>query len=743
MLSRPSETPVAFEGRKPPLPPGGSRTPAILQMEAAECGAACLAIMLGYYGRHVPLAQLRRECGVSRDGSKASNIVAAAKVHGLEAKGFKKNISGLAGLRYPYIVFWNFNHFVVVEGFRKGKVYLNDPASGRRTVTFKEFEEAFTGIVLAMEPGRDFQRGGKKPSVTAGLRQRLRGSVGVLSMCMFAALLMVFPGVVYPVLVQLFVDKVLIQEYAGWSRPIILGLLLTVLFRSTLIWVQAGMLRRLQQRLSTALTSGFVWHLLHLPASYYAQRYAGELSGRVELNDSVADVLSGRLATTVIDGFMVVLYLFIMVQFDRVLAGIGVLCAAVNFLVLRLVGTMRVDGNNRLAHLSGKTSGVAIAGLQAIRTIKASALESDFFEKWAGHFTRLMNTRQEIDLLNQNLGLLPVFLSGVMTILVLGVGAFRVMDGALTIGQLVGFQALMTSFLLPVNSLVSLGSVIQLLETDLSRRDDVQQNPVRRPARTIADTADRWPGSYRLTGHVELRNVTFGYNPLGQPLIEDLSIVVQPGQRVAFVGASGSGKSTITKLIAGLYEPASGEILFDHYPRASVPREVLTNSLAMVEQDFSLFEGTVSDNITLWDNSIPAEWITTACQDARVHDVVTAMPGSYASPLLEGAANLSGGQRQRLELARALSLNPSILILDEATSALDAETEYLIDQNLRGRGCTCLIAAHRLSTVRDCDEIIVLERGRVVERGRHETLIRAQGAYAQLLGQEGRAEAAL
>jgi ATP-binding cassette, subfamily C, bacterial len=725
------------------LPPGRVRTPALLQMEATECGAASLAIMLGYYGRYIPLAQLRRECGVSRDGSTASNIITAAKAHRLQAKGFKKDIPGLGSLRYPYIVFWNFNHFLVVEGFRKGRVYLNDPASGRRTVLVEEFDESYTGVVLAMEPGPEFQRGGRKLSVAFSLWERLRGSVGALMMCMLAALLMVFPGVAYPALLQVFIDKVLIQAYSGWARPIIIGILLTALFRGVLIRIESAMLRRFQQRLATVHSSGFVWHLLHLPSSYYAQRYAGELSGRIELNDSVADVLSGRLATTIIDGFMMVFYLSVMLQFDRVLTAIGVIFAALNFVVLRWVGTMRVDGNNQLAHLGGKGCAVAISGLQSIRTIKASALESDFFEKWAGHFARLMNTRQHIDLLNQNLGLLPVFLSGVMTILILGVGAFRVMNGALTIGQLVGFQALMTSFLLPVNSLVSLGSVIQLLETDLSRLDDVLRNPAEAEPPPLAQATDSWPGGYRLTGRVELRNVSFGYNPLGAPLIEDLSVTVEPGERVAFVGASGSGKSTVTKLIAGLYEPSTGEILFDDYPRAIVPREVLSNSLAVVEQDFSLFEGTVTENITLWDGSIPPETVTRACRDALIHDAISAMPGSYGSRLIEGAANLSGGQRQRLELARALALNPSILILDEATSALDAETERLIDQNLHRRGCTCLIAAHRLSTIRECDEIIVLDCGRVVERGRHGDLIRAQGAYARLLEAEGKMEVAL
>ena len=734
--------PVASEDHKAGLRAGRVRTPAILQMEAAECGAASLAIILAHYGRIVPLAQLRRECGVSRDGSKASNVLAAAKAHGLEAKGFRKDIPGLGAVQYPFVVFWNFNHFLVVEGYRKGKVYVNDPAAGRRAVSFEEFEESYTGIVLVMRPGSEFQRGGKKPGVLAGLLPRFSGSVGALLMCAFAALLLVIPGIAYPALLQAFIDNVLIQSYTNWARPIVLGILLTAIFRGVLVRIQSAMLRRLQQRLATVFASGFVWHLLHLPAAYYAQRYAGELSGRIELNDSVADVLSGRLASTIIDAFMMVFYVFVMLQFDGVLTGIGVTFAAFNFVALRWIGARRVDGNNQVAHLSGKACGVAISGLQTIRTIKASALESDFYEKWAGHFARLMNSRQDIDLLNQILGLLPTILSGLMTILILGAGGLRVMSGVLTIGQLVGFQALMVSFLLPVNNLVSLGSVLQLLETDLARLDDVLGNPREPEPPSLAEAGESW-GVGRLSGRVELRNVSFGYNPLGAPLIEDLSASIEPGARVAFVGASGSGKSTIVKLIAGLYEPRSGEILFDGYPRRAVPREILTNSLAMVEQDFCLFEGTVSENLTLWDSTLPAESVTEACRDALVHQVIAAMPGGYGGHLLEGAANLSGGQRQRLELARSLASDPSILILDEATSALDAETERRIDQNLRRRGCTCLIAAHRLSTIRDCDEIIVLDRGRIVERGRHDDLIRAQGEYARLLEAEGRLDEAL
>lgn len=725
------------------LPKGRVRTPTVLQMEAVECGAAALAIVLHYYGRLVPLAELRRDCGVSRDGSKASNIVIAARAYGLQAKGFKKEIADLKDLQYPYIVFWNFNHFLVVEGFRKNMVYLNDPASGPRQVTLEEFDEAYTGVVLAMEPGPEFQRGGKKASMLIALADRLKGSLGAVAACALAAFLMVIPGLVAPTLIAVFIDQVLVQQFQDWARPIVIGMILTALLRGFLTALQAGMLRRLSIKLSVVMSSRFVWHLLKLPASYYAQRYSGEISDRISLNDKVAEVLSGRLATTVIDVLMMIFYLAIMIQFDAVLTAIGVAFALANFILLRWIARKRLDNNYRLAHYAGKTAGVAVSGLQSIRTIKAGALESDFFERWAGHFAKTTNARQELGLANQYLSVLPPFLSAFMTMLILITGGLRVMNGLLTIGQLVAFQSLMVSFLRPVNNLVALGAVMQELEGDLSRLDDVLQNPpdvnvfekkeTRQGGPNLAETP------FRLNGHLELRDVCFGYSRLTPPLIENLSLTVRPGQRVAFVGASGSGKSTLAKIIAGLYEPTSGKILFDGMPRSALPREVMTNSLAMVEQDILMFGGSVKDNLTLWDSSAPEAGIVSACQDAMVHDVISALPDGYRGQLLEGAANMSGGQRQRLEIARALVNDPSILIMDEATSALDAETEKLIDQNIRRRGSTCLIVAHRLSTIRDCDEIIVLRYGKVVQRGRHDELIRQEGEYARLLSQEGMA----
>nr|WP_277881304.1 NHLP family bacteriocin export ABC transporter peptidase/permease/ATPase subunit [Leptolyngbya sp. FACHB-17] len=713
------------------------KTPTVLQMEAVECGAAALGIILAYYGRIVPLAELRRECSVSRDGSKASNVLKAARNYGMSAKGFKKSIEAVRELTPPYIVFWNFNHFLVVEGIQEQRVYLNDPATGPRTVSLQEFDESFTGVALVIRPTDEFKRGGRKPSLMLALVDRLSSSTGALLYCVIAGFFLVLPRLAIPVFSQVFVDNVLIEGRYEWLRPLILGMLITGLLQALLTLLQLRYLRKLRVKLSVKLSSEFLWHILRLPVSFYAQRFAGEISNRVRLNDNVSDVLSGRLASTVIEVVMLIFYLGVMIQYDLVLTSIGVFFAIVNVSALQWISRRRIDTNMRLVQEHGKVAGASIAGLQSMETLKASGLESEFFSRWAGYYAKAINAQQELDTVGQVLEALPSLLSSLTTMLLLVVGGFRVMDGNLSIGMLIAFQSLMGSFQGPVNSLVSFGSSLQELEGSLNRLDDVLQNetdpqvePRQQPV--VFQTP-------KLQGHVELKNITYGYSRASDALIENFNLSVKPGQRVALVGGSGSGKSTIAKLITGLYEPWSGEVLFDGKPRSQIPRSVLTHSVAMVEQEIFLFAGTVRDNLTLWDATVPDSYLIHACRDAAIHDTVLSIPGGYDALLLEGAVNLSGGQRQRLELARSLVYNPSVLVMDEATSALDTETEKIIDQNLRRRGCTCVIVAHRLSTIRDCDEIIVLERGRVVQRGTHEQLRDRDGVYARLIKTEGEA----
>lgn len=698
-------------------------------MEMVECGAACLGIILAHFGRIVPLAELRRACGVSRDGSKASSLVQAARAYGLDAKAFKKDFEELRGLDYPYVVFWNFNHYVVVEGVRKDRVFINDPATGPRTVTPAEFAEAFTGVVLSMTPTETFEKGGHRPSVARGLWLRLRSSLGTFALCGVTALLLVLPGLAVPAFLQVFVDQVLVQRLDDWVRPIVVGVLMAALLRGALTAIQQRLLRRLQLKLAVTMASRFVWHLLRLPADFYAQRYSGEIASRIAINDRVADQLSGPLASTVVDLLMIVFYGLAMWQFDRVLTVIAVGLAAMNFLILRWMSRKREDANRRVAQEFGKFAGVAVSGLQTIRTMKASALESEFFSRVAGHYAKAVNSQQTMITASLNLSLLPRLVSAVMSLLILVIGGVRVIDGALTLGMLVAFQSLVASFLGPVHNLLALETTLQDLHADINRLDDVLANPhVEPPAQTFKEG-----DAVRLRGSIELRDLKFGYNPHAAPLIENFSLKLEPGQRVALVGGSGSGKSTIAKLVAGLYEPAAGDVLFDGQSRRAIPAAVMANSLAMVDQDIVLFAGSVRDNLTLWDPTVPDDQMIRACQDASIHDDLVALPDGYDSTLTEGAANLSGGQRQRLEIARALTIDPAVLILDEATSALDPETEQRIDEHLRRRGCSCLIVAHRLSTIRDADEIIVLEQGKIVQRGTHAAMIAAGGPYSELV----------
>ncbi|MFQ4142481.1 NHLP family bacteriocin export ABC transporter peptidase/permease/ATPase subunit [Chlorogloeopsis sp. ULAP02] len=732
------------------------RTPTILQMEAVECGAASLGIILSYYGRIVPLAKLREECGVSRDGSKAFNILKVAKNYGLDAKGLKVPFENLINVPPPYIVFWNFNHFLVLEGFGKKRVDLNDPATGRRSVSLEEFDRAYTGVILAMEPGADFQKGGKKSNIISALLARLQNSWGTILFCLFAGLLLTIPRLAVPEFSQIFVDEILVQERQEWLRPLLLGMILTAVLRALLAKVRLIYLRRLMVKLSVTMSGKFLWHILRLPVGFYAQRYAGEISSRVPINDIVADILSGRLATTVIDAVMMVFYLLIMIQYNLMLSAIAVGFAAINILALQFISQTRIDTNLRLAQEQGKVYGVTVSGIQTIETIKASGLESDLFSRFAGYYAKALNVQQQLGLQTQILTTLPIILTSLTTASILVVGGLEVMNANLSIGMLVAYQSLTLSFLEPINSLVNFGSTMQELKADLNRLDDVLQNPVNTEAQKKEDTERGGHGdtgnifgdfsaslrlvvsasssySPKLEGYIELRNVTFGYSRLEPPLIENLSLSIQPGQRVALVGKSGSGKSTITKLICGLYEPWDGEIYFDGIPCKQIPRSVLANSLAMVEQDIFLFAGTVQDNITLWDSTVPNADFIQACQDAAIEDLILSMPRRYDAELIEGGMNISGGQRQRLEIARALVKNPTVLVLDEATSALDPETELTIDQNLRRRGCACIIIAHRLSTIRDSHEIIVLEAGKVVQRGTHKQLWQQNGIYTRLM----------
>ena len=710
------------------------KTPTLLQMEAVECGAAALGIVLGFHGCYLPLEELRSECGVSRNGSKASNMLKAARRFGMEAKGFRKEPADLRKLSPPFVVFWNFNHFLVVEGFIKNKVYLNDPASGPRIVSEIEFDEAFTGVVLTFEPTNEFRKRGGKPNLVKLIAGRLASSGLGLLFIVLLGLALVLPGLVTPIFTKIFVDNILLEGLESWVRPLLLTMTVTAVIVGVLTWMQHYFLLRMETSLAIASAGRFFWHVLHLPIDFFTQRSTGDIASRVGLNDTVASLLSGALATTFLNIILALFYVVLMLFYDIELTLIGVLMASLNIVILRYVARKRTDDNRRAITEQGKLMGTTMNGLSIIETLKATGAESDFFARWAGYHAKVMNAQQELARSSMMLAIIPVFLSTLNIALIIGIGGQRVMDGALTIGMLVAFQSLMTSFTKPVNQLVDLAAEMQALEGTINRLDDVLRNP----CDSIVEQYDAHePGpsdhSPKLAGYLELKNITFGYSRLEAPLLTDFSLALEPGMRVALVGTSGSGKSTIAKLVMGLYRPWSGEILFDGVPRDRLPPDKLKGSFAMVDQDIVVLEGSLRDNLTLWDKTISDADMIQAAKDAEIHDVINARPKGYEGPMQENGGNMSGGQLQRMEIARALAINPTLLVLDEATSALDPVTEQKVDSNIRRRGCTCLIVAHRLSTIRDCDEIIVLDQGKVVERGTHEHLYALNGVYADLI----------
>ena len=710
------------------------KTPTVLQMEAVECGAAALGTILAYYGRFVPLEELRIACGVSRDGSKASNIVRAARKYGLKATGFKAELWQLVKFQLPVIIHWRFSHFLVLEGFNKDKVYLNDPAGGPRTVTRQEFDDNFTGVVMEFAPTTEFVKGGKQFNTLAALVQRLSSSKTALLFVTLVGLSLVLPGLVLPSFIRAFVDYYLVRDLDSWIFPILLGMAVAAALRGVLTWLREHYLLRLETKLAISMSGKFFWHVLRLPVEFYTQRYAGEIGNRVAINEQVAYLISGRLASTVLDLTTIVFFSILMFLYDPLLTVIGITFAFGNLAALRYVARKRVDTNQRLAIAKGKLAGMMAGGLQHIESIKAAGRESDFFARLAGQNAEVVRDEEHMDNYSSGLGVVPPLLMALTTASILTIGGLRVMDGQITIGMLVAFQSLMISFLEPVNKLVDLGAVIQEVEGGLKRLDDVLKAPVEESLlaeEVLQDVSKRMP---KLSGRLELRNVTFGYSRLEPPLIQNFNLSLEPGKRVALVGGSGSGKSTVAKLVSGLYEPWSGEILFDGKTRTQLPRTTLTNSMGVVDQDIFLFEGTVRDNLTLWEPTVPETRVVKAAHDACIHDEIASRVGGYGSLIAENGSNYSGGQRQRLEIARALTSDPVLLVLDEATSALDPLTEKLIDTRLRRRGCTCLIIAHRLSTIRDCDEIIVLEKGQIVQRGTHQEMLQQPDSpYARLI----------
>ena len=719
------------------------RTPIIPQLEAAECGAASLGIILAHFGKWVPLEELREVCGVSRDGSNAAGIVRAGERYGLRIRGWRKEVEQLEELEMPAILFWEFNHFLVLEGISDDRCYLNDPANGRRTVSRDTLDEAFTGIVLTAEQTPSFQAGGEPPSLWRMLWPWLREARRALIAVMLAGLLLAVPALALPILLGFFIDNVLVGAENPWGDGwIVAAMLLAGVSIYLLTWMQQLMLRKIAIRLAITHAQRLLWRLFRLPTQYFAHRFAGDLASRLSLVDQIAAGAAQRLVGAAVELIVSALLFVLLVVYDPLIGVIVLAIALGNVLVTRVLSRRRLDQNRQLRREQALLFGIETAGLRQIDSLRATAAENDFFARWSGYQARELSARQrfvELGYVNAAMPRLFLILSG-MT--VLGLGGWRVIEGDLTIGELFAIYILAANFLAPIGRFVQLADAFQLLEADLQRVADVL-GAEEDASLTAAEASQRdaqsgavasLNGRLRLAGRLELRGVSFGYRRDADPLIDGLSLTIEPGQRIAIVGPTGSGKSTLLRVVSGDYSPWSGEILFDGVPARNIPRSVLTASLATVDQRIVLFDGSVRDNLTMWNGSVAQADVVAAARDAIIHEEIVGRRGGYDAHIEEGGRNFSGGQRQRLEIARALVNRPSLLFLDEATSTLDAATEQLIDDALRRRGCSCLIVAHRLSTIRDCDQIIVLDRGREVQRGVHEELIAdPDGIYAQLV----------
>ena len=718
----------------PPVKKGVAKVPVVMQLEELECGAASLAMLMAYYGKWVPLEQVRTDCGVSRDGSKAKNVALAAIHYGFQVKAFRYSPEAIRDqATFPCIIHWNMNHFVVLDGFKGKYAYLNDPARGTVRVTMEEFDAAFTGVTITVVPGENFTPSGKPKSTLDFARKRLIGAGAAVAFVMLTTAISYLFGIINSVTSRIFMDRLLTGENREWLYPYISLLILLGIIQIVVAWAQAVYTLKINGKMAAIGSTSYMWKVLRLPMEFYSQRQAGDIQGRLSLNASIAGTLVNTFGPLLLNTTMMVFYLVLMLRQSTLLTLIGLFTLVLNIFMSRVISNKRINITRVQMRDSAKLHSTAAGGISMIETIKSSGAENGFFQKWAGYQASVNTQSVKANKTEHLIGMIPAFFSSLANYAVLVLGVWLTMQGTYTLGGVLMFQGFLSSFMSPAKTLISAGQTIQEMRTQMERVEDVMEYP---EDEAVREHETEETELSKLKGNLELKNITFGYSRLEKPLIEDFSLTLKTGQRVALVGSSGSGKSTVSKLVSGLYQPWSGEILFDGKPRSAYPRDVVAGSLAVVDQDIIMFEDTIANNIKMWDDSIQDFEMILAARDAQLHDDITQLPGGYQHKLTSGGKNLSGGQRQRMEIARVLAQDPTIIILDEATSALDARTEHDVVNAIRERGITCVVIAHRLSTVRDCDEIIVLEHGKVAERGTHDELIKRGGAYADLVANE-------
>ena len=719
---------------RPTLTRGVAKVPVIMQLEALECGAASLAMVMAYYGKWVPLEQVRLDCGVSRDGSKASNIYRAAVNYGFDVKAYNMTpeaVKEKASL--PCIIHWNMNHFVVLDGFRGKNVYINDPARGEVKVSWEEFDRSFTGVTIIPVPSENFEPSGKRRSTINFARKRLTGAGAAVVFVMLTTAISYLFGIANSVTSRIFMDRLLTGVNREWLNPFIGVMMLLAVIQLVVAWAQTIYSLRINGKMSVVGNTSYMWKVLRMPMEFFSQRLAGDIQSRAEMNASIASTLVNTFSPLVLNTAMMIFYLVLMLRQSPMLTLIGIVTLVLNIVMSRVISNRRINITRVQMRDSGKLESATVTGIDMIETIKASGAENGFFQKWAGYQASVNAQNVKASRENRFIGMIPAFFSALANYAVLVIGIYLTMKGKFSLGAVLMFQGFLSSFMSPAMTLVGAGQTIQEMRTQMERVEDVMEYP---EDMNVSECRTETAELSKLRGNVELKNITFGYSRLEKPLINNFSLTMKTGDRIALVGGSGCGKSTISKLVSELYEPWSGEILFDGKPRSAYPREVMVGSLAVVDQDIIMFEDTIANNIKMWDNSIQDFEMILAARDAQIHDDITLLPGGYQHKLVSGGKNLSGGQRQRMEIARVLAQDPTIIILDEATSALDARTEYEVVNAIRDRGITCIVIAHRLSTVRDCDEIIVLDQGTVAERGTHDELMKLGGAYADLVASE-------